>query len=64
MSGAGWKLLPECGTVPLRFESEADVRKHLRVHYPDRKKTDVVDCYRIPSGGFIHVWQEGGQDDE
>lgn len=62
-----WKLLPEIGTRPLRFDTEAALRKHLRVHYPDRRpayKDELGELFRIPSGGFIHVWQEGGPDDE
>lgn len=61
---SAWKLLPECGTVPLRFPSEAEARRHLRTHYPDRIKTDVRDCYRLPTGGTIHLWEEGGPDDD
>lgn len=61
-----WLLLPECGTTPLRFDSEAEARRHLRTHYPDRRfayKDPLGELYRIPLGGFIHVWQEEGSDD-
>jgi hypothetical protein len=60
----GWRLLPECGTTPLRFDTEADLRKHLRTHYPDRKKTDVPGLFRIPSGGWVHCWDASVEDDE
>lgn len=61
---SAWRLLPELGYNVLRFDSEADVRKHLRAHYPDRKATDVRGLYRIPTGGWVHVWEEGGPDDD
>ena len=59
-----WLLLPECGVTPLRLESESALRSHLRKHYPDRRPTDVKYLYRIPSGGYVHCWEEGGPDDE
>jgi len=58
-----WHLLPECGTVPLVFDSERDARAHLRTHYPDARKTDVPWLYRVPSGGWVHCFPANADDD-